>query len=195
MAKKEDILLAAQENFARSGYAGTTMKMVAEQAGVASGLVFHYFDSKENLFMMAGSELIDTMLEVIRQAIADAPDGCEALGAFVQAYLEFTIDNARTFPTLLRCSPFSDDNPDLDRKKIGAKFREIIDIIESILRRGILDGSIVELPVAQTAFLIYGSILGAVRTKFLAPYDVPGLYGEARRMIVRSVRNPECDAR
>jgi len=195
MAKKEDILLAAQENFARSGYAGTTMKMVAEQAGVASGLVFHYFDSKENLFMLAGSELINTMLEVIRGAIADAPDGCEALGAFVQAYLAFTIDNARTFPTLLRCSPFSDDNPDLDRKKIGAKFREIIDIIEAILRRGIMDGSIVDVPVSQTAFLIYGSILGAVRTKFLAPYDVPGLYDEARRMIVRSVRNPEQAAR
>jgi len=191
MSKKDDILLAAQENFARFGYAGTTMKAVAEQAGVASGLVFHYFESKENLFMVAGSELIDTMLAEIRETITDAPSGCEALGTFVQAYLQFTIDNEKTFPTIIRCSPFSDDNPDLDRKKIGAKFRQIIDIIEETLERGINDGSIAALPVTQTAFLVYGLILGAVRTRFLTPYDVPGLFAEARNFIMRSVCAPE----
>jgi len=191
MSKKDDILLAAQENFARFGYAGTTMKAVAEQAGVASGLVFHYFESKENLFMVAGSELIDTMLADIREAITDAPSGCEALGTFVQAYLQFTIDNEKTFPTIIRCSPFSDDNPDLDRKKIGAKFRQIIDIIEETLERGIKDGSIAALPVTQTAFLVYGLILGAVRTRFLTPYDVPGLFAQARDFIMRSVCAPE----
>ncbi|MEF2229517.1 MAG: TetR/AcrR family transcriptional regulator [Pseudodesulfovibrio sp.] len=190
MSKKEDILLAAQENFARYGYAGTTMKAVAEQAGVASGLVFHYFDSKENLFMVAGSELIDAMIIHVREAIADEPSGCEALGAFVQAYLEFTIDNEKTFPTIIRCSPFSDDNPDLDRHKIGAKFRQIIDIIEETIERGIRDLSIADRPVTQTAFLVYGLILGAVRTRFLTPYKVPGLYAEARTFIMRSVCSP-----
>ena len=149
MSKKEKILIAAQELFARCGYAGTTMKMVAEQAGVASGLVFHYFDNKETLFMSAGSELIDTMIGVLRDKLADSHNGCEALGTFVKAYLEFTIENEKTFPTIIRCSPFSDDNPDLDRQKIGAKFRELIDMVEEILRQGIEDGSIVDLPVTQ----------------------------------------------
>lgn len=188
MTKKEGILLAAQELFARCGYAGTTMKMVAEQAGVASGLVFHYYDSKENLFMEAGAELIDTMVGVLRKAIEPAGDGCEAMGIFVKAYLDFTIDNVKTFPTLIRCSPFSDDNPDLDRKKIAAKFRRLIDLIEEILHRGIEDGSIRPLPVNQAAFMVYGVIVGAVRTRFLTPYDIPGLYSEAGEFIIRSVR-------
>lgn len=190
MSKKDKILVAAQELFAKSGYAGTTMKMVAEEAEVASGLVFHYFENKENLFMAAGSELIDTMILYLRDKIADAANGCEALGAFVEAYLDFTIVNEKTFPTLIRCSPFSDDNPDLDRKKIGAKFRELIDMVEDILRRGIEDGSIVDLPVTQTAFMVYANIVGAVRTRFLAPYDIPGLYDEARDFILRSVHAP-----
>ena len=190
MSKKDKILVAAQELFAKSGYAGTTMKMVAEEAEVASGLVFHYFDNKENLFMAAGSELIDTMILYLRDRIADSANGCEALGAFVEAYLEFTIVNEKTFPTLIRCSPFSDDNPDLDRKKIGAKFRELIDMVEEILLRGIEDGSIVDLPVTQTAFMVYANIVGAVRTRFLAPYEIPGLYDEARDFILRSVQRP-----
>lgn len=191
MSKKEKILIAAQELFARCGYAGTTMKMVAEQAGVASGLVFHYFDNKENLFMAAGSELIDTMTMVLRDKIADSRNGCEALGIFVKAYLRFTIDNEKTFPTIIRCSPFSDDNPELDRQKIGAKFKEIIDMVEEILRQGIEDGSIVDLPVTQTAFMVYANIVGAVRTRFLTPYDVTGLYEEACDFIMRSVCTPK----
>eukprot|EP00831_Metopus_contortus_P073541 TRINITY_DN67093_c0_g1_i1.p1 TRINITY_DN67093_c0_g1~~TRINITY_DN67093_c0_g1_i1.p1 ORF type:complete len:192 (+),score=29.13 TRINITY_DN67093_c0_g1_i1:141-716(+) len=187
MSKKERILLAAQEIFARCGYAGTTMKMVAEQAGVASGLVFHYYESKENLFMVAGAELIDTMIIVLRDKTGEARNGCESLGVFVKAYLDFTVENISTFPTIIRCSPFSDDNPDLDRKKIAAKFRELIDMIEECLVRGIEDGSILDLPVTQTAFMVYANIVGAVRTRFLTPYEIPGLYEEAREFIVRSV--------
>lgn len=190
MSKKERILLAAQEIFARSGYAGTTMKMVAEKAGVASGLVFHYYVSKENLFMVAGAELIDTMLTVLREKTEGAPDGCEALGTFVKAYLDFTIENEKTFPTVIRCSPFSDDNPHLDRHKVAAKFRELIDLIEEILERGIRDGSINERPVEQTAFMVYANIVGAVRTRFLTPYRIPGLYEEAREFVLRSVCAP-----
>lgn len=191
MSKKEMILVAAQELFARYGYAGTTMKMVAQHAGVASGLVFHYFDSKENLFMVAGSELIDTMIVVLRDKIASSANGCDALGIFVKAYLDFTIENEKTFPTIIRCSPFSDDNPDLDRQKIGAKFKELIDMVEEILMRGIKDGSVVDLPVTQTAFMVYANIVGAVRTRFLTPYEIPGLYDEACNFIMRSVCTPK----
>lgn len=187
MSKKDMILVAAQELFAKCGYAGTTMKMVAEQAGVASGLVFHYFDSKENLFMAAGSELIDTMIIVLREKTEGCETGSQELSAFVEAYLEFTIENEKTFPTIIRCSPFSDDNPDLDRKKIGAKFKELIDMVEDILNRGIADGSVRKLPVEQTAFMVYANIVGAVRTRFLTPFKISGLYEEARDYILRSV--------
>ncbi|WP_229592984.1 TetR/AcrR family transcriptional regulator [Pseudodesulfovibrio sediminis] len=191
MTKKEKILASAQEIFARCGYAGTTMKMVAEKAGVASGLVFHYFESKENLFMVAGSELIDAMIGVLRDKTADCANGCEALGVFVKTYLDYTIQNEKTFPTVIRCSPFSDDNPDLDREKIGAKFRELIDLIEEYIQRGVGDGSIRALPISQTAFMVYGTIVGAVRTRFLAPYEIPGLYEEACDFVMRSVCAPE----
>lgn len=140
--------------------------------------------------MSAGSDLIDTMILVLRDKVVDSSNGCEALGVFVKAYLEFTSDNEKTFPTVIRCSPFSDDNPDLDRQKIGAKFRELIDIIEEILNQGIEDGSIVDLPVTQTAFMVYANIVGAVRTRFLTPYEIPGLFDEACEFIMRSVRTP-----
>ncbi len=65
-SRRDEILAAAQTLFAEYGYAGTTMRMIAEQAGVAFGLVSHYFGNKEKLFLVAGQEMIDAMLAVIR---------------------------------------------------------------------------------------------------------------------------------
>jgi TetR/AcrR family transcriptional regulator len=44
------ILNAAARNFARRGYAGTSMADVAEAAGVSKATVFHHFRSKRGLY-------------------------------------------------------------------------------------------------------------------------------------------------
>lgn len=46
---RERIIDAAQALFAVNGYAATPTKAVADAAGVASGLVFYYFPSKQQL--------------------------------------------------------------------------------------------------------------------------------------------------
>ena len=187
MPKKKAILLAAQETFGEHGYAGTTMKMVAERADVGFGLVAHYFQNKENLFMTAGFEMINTMLETIAPDLDTAKTGLDAVSTFVKSYLQFTLNNRKTFAILIRCSPFSDDNPTLDRKRIAAKFKELIQTIQKAIQRGIDDTSIIELPAEETAFMIYANIVGAVRTVFLTPYELPGLYGETHNFIIRSI--------
>jgi AcrR family transcriptional regulator len=186
--KRDEILAAAQALFAEYGYAGTTMRMIAERAGVAFGLVSHYFGNKEKLFLVAGHEMIDAMLLGIRRDMESAENGLQAVEIFVNSYLSYTLANRATFPTLIRCSPFSDDNPHLDRHKIGAKFEELIREIEVNLERGIADGTIVQVPVKDCALMIYAAMVGAVRTVFLSPFGEPELYEETRRFILRSLR-------
>jgi len=188
MSKRDEILAAAQALFAEYGYAGTTMRMISERAGVAFGLVSHYFGSKEKLFLVAGHEMIDAMLALIRRDMEAAENGLQAVDIFVTSYLSYTLVNRATFPTLIRCSPFSDDNPHLDRQKIGVKFEELIKEIEVNLERGIVDGTIAPAPVSDCALMIYATIVGAVRTVFLSPFGDPALFDEARRFIIRAVR-------
>lgn len=187
-SRRDEILAAAQTLFAEYGYAGTTMRMIAERAGVAFGLVSHYFGNKEKLFLVAGQEMIDAMLAVIRKDMEGAENGLSAVDIFVSSYLSYTLANRATFPTLIRCSPFSDDNPHLDRQKIGEKFEELIAEIEKNLERGMADGTIVPVPVRSCALMIYAAMLGAVRTVFLSPFGDPGLFEETRRFILRSLR-------
>lgn len=187
MTKKEKILQAAQEQFGEHGYTATTLKMIADHAGVASGLVSHYYGNKDNLFLESGGALIDQMLKVLTAKAAQGKNGLDALAIFVQAYFDFTTANRTTFPTLLRSSPFSDEYPNLDRTHIAEKFKRLIIQIEEYLRQGIEDGSIRDVPLSATPFLIYGHIVGAVRTKFLTPFEVQNLFREACQFIVRSV--------
>jgi AcrR family transcriptional regulator len=188
VSKRDEILASAQALFAEYGYAGTTMRMIAERAGVAFGLVSHYFGNKEKLFLVAGHEMIDAMLLGIRRDMETAKNGLQAVDIFVNSYLSYTLANRATFPTLIRCSPFSDDNPHLDRQKIGVKFEELIREIEVNLERGIADGTIVQVPVKDCALMIYAAMVGAVRTVFLSPFGEPGLFEETRRFIQRSLR-------
>ena len=189
--KKERILRAAQAMFGRHGFANTTMKMIAEEAGVAFGLVAHHFGGKENLFITAGFDMIGRLLARVREAAAEAESGYDALTLFVRAYLQFTLDNPETFPVLIRCSPFGELGGDDHKELVAEKFDLIFDEIASHLKRGMDDGSIRHLPVRKTALLLYGNILTAVRTHFITPYKFAGLYEETLRYVQHAVVNPE----
>ncbi len=186
--KKEAILYAAQETFGRYGYAGTTVKMISERAGVAFGLVSHYFGSKEELFLTAGISMVDSLMEHLNEEISETTSGIDAVSTFMKSYLHYTLKHRNTFPILLRCSPFSDVQIDMDRTKITIKFQQLLNIIRECVDRGIEDGSIRNLSIDDTTTIIYSNIVGTVRTRFLSPYDLPNLYEETAEFVTRSIR-------
>jgi len=188
MTRKDLILQAAQAVFGKHGYSATTMKMIAQEAGVAFGLVAHYFGNKENLFITAGFAMVDDLLDYLRQQTLGAGSGLDGLRLFVEGYLAFTLTRRNTFPILIRCSPFSDVELPAERERIAAKFMEIIRSIRSFVRQGQADGSIsASLPLEETAFLVYANIVCTVRTTMITPYEVPGLYAETVRYVVRAL--------
>jgi AcrR family transcriptional regulator len=64
------ILDAARSAFAEKGFAGTTIRGVAAQAGVDASLVHHYFGTKDDLFLAAMELPFDP-----RRAMAPAVSG------------------------------------------------------------------------------------------------------------------------
>jgi AcrR family transcriptional regulator len=59
---REKIMEAATELFAQQGFHGTSISAIAKAAGVSKGLMYNYFDSKENLLdaiLLKGFEDID----------------------------------------------------------------------------------------------------------------------------------------
>ena len=48
--RREDILQASLHLFATKGFHGTSMRDIAREANITEGLIYHYFESKRDLF-------------------------------------------------------------------------------------------------------------------------------------------------
>ena len=66
--KKDDIEQAAMELFARRGFAGTTIKEIAAQAGVTEGALYRHYSSKEEM----ASSLFERELGLIQERLAES---------------------------------------------------------------------------------------------------------------------------
>lgn len=82
------ILSAARDLFGRLGYRATTLRAVADAAGVNQSLIRHFFGSKQELFI-AALQFPAEPLQQIRDVLADAPRerlGERVVEVFVRAW-------------------------------------------------------------------------------------------------------------
>jgi len=64
--RRERILLGALELFALNGLAGTKIGDIAKHTEMSNGLVYHYFSSKEEIFVELIRTALDKMIEACR---------------------------------------------------------------------------------------------------------------------------------
>jgi len=97
--KRRMILDAAITVFARQGFHHCRVSDVADEAGVAYGLVYHYFDSKEEIL----NELFLERWQIMLDAIAEI-DARQELPARDKLYLvaSFIIDSYSNQPDLMK---------------------------------------------------------------------------------------------
>lgn len=72
--RRENIRDSAIALFASEGYEGTTIKKIAEAAGVSFGNVFTYFEDKQQLFFASVVEPLEAFSEQILDFNPDAAD-------------------------------------------------------------------------------------------------------------------------
>ena len=96
--KRRVILDAAVRVFARQGFHTSRVADIADEAGVAYGLVYHYFSSKEEILDTLFQERWDLMLAAISEADAEQAEP----RAKLQAIADFIIDSYRYDPDLMK---------------------------------------------------------------------------------------------
>jgi len=96
--KRRVILDAAVRVFARQGFHTCRVSDIADEAGVAYGLVYHYFSSKDEILDTLFLERWDVMLGAIAEADASRRAGREKLYAIAS----FIVDSYRHDPELMK---------------------------------------------------------------------------------------------
>lgn len=97
--KRRVILDAAVRVFARRGFHSCRVSEIAEEAGVAYGLVYHYFRSKEEILNTLFSERWQLMLDAI--VAIDVRSGLTAREK-LELVASFIIDSYRHEPALMQ---------------------------------------------------------------------------------------------
>jgi TetR/AcrR family transcriptional regulator, fatty acid metabolism regulator protein len=96
--KRRVILDAAMRVFARQGFHTCRVSDIADEAGVAYGLVYHYFSSKDEILDTLFLERWDLML----QAIVEADNSHSAPRAKLGAIAGFILESYRHDPNLMK---------------------------------------------------------------------------------------------
>jgi TetR/AcrR family fatty acid metabolism transcriptional regulator len=96
--KRRLILDAAVKVFAHQGFHACRVSDIADEAGVAYGLVYHYFASKDEVLDTLFLERWNVMLDTIREVDAQAIPVREKLGAIAS----FIVDSYRHDPDLMK---------------------------------------------------------------------------------------------
>jgi TetR/AcrR family transcriptional regulator, fatty acid metabolism regulator protein len=96
--KRRQILDAAVRVFARQGFHSTRVSDIADEAGVAYGLVYHYFSSKEEVL----NELFSERWSLLLAAIEEADGSGAAPRAKLEAVAGFIVESYRHDPELMK---------------------------------------------------------------------------------------------
>ncbi len=96
--KRRQILDAAIKVFARQGFHSTRVSDIADEAGVAYGLVYHYFSSKEEVL----NELFTERWSLLLAAIDEADNAGQTPREKLENVAGFIIESYRHDPELMK---------------------------------------------------------------------------------------------
>ena len=92
--RREEILVAAFDEFAEHGLHGTSTDVIARKAGVSQPYLFRLFGTKKELYLESVRRCLRETLELFREASA-GKTGEEALDAMGRAYVGLLEDRRR----------------------------------------------------------------------------------------------------
>jgi AcrR family transcriptional regulator len=89
---KHRIRAVASELFFEQGYSATSMRQIADGAGVRVGSVYNHFANKEDLLFRIAYETMEEMIEGAVEAVGDTADDASRLRAFIRFHTEYCVE-------------------------------------------------------------------------------------------------------
>ena len=97
MARRRQLLDAAQEVFVAQGFHAAAMDDIADRAGVSKPVLYQHFPGKRELYLALLEQQVDELTERVRQAMAATEDNRARVDAAVGAYFDFIDADGEAF--------------------------------------------------------------------------------------------------
>lgn len=160
--RKEQIRRAALMQFASKGFYAARIKDIADTADMAQGLMYHYYPSKEAIFIDLVEDALDKLNEACRStAKLDVPSDEKIRRMLAEIFK--TIEGSERFRQTCCLIAQSENSvllPDQARRKLEEKREMPYRSMAGIMEQGQAEGSIAEGDPHDLAVLFWTSING-----------------------------------
>jgi len=159
--RRAQLTRAAYKVVGQKGYYDFTIRDIAREAGLSTGLVHYYFKNKEDLLLNLLKEINRNMLIVLNRAISASDDPKEKLNIFMNQAFNLVRDEKDYFYIVIDF--WTQVNKNDRMKRANTKlFKSYRDEISKILREGIEKGVFMKMDVDYTSAVIISIIQGMI---------------------------------
>ena len=172
---REDIMRATYHVLCERGYAGLTMRAIAEEAGTSKSLIHYHFDTKEELLLAFLERFLDRLDRFLEEIESETDDHEARLLAFVERFVVQPEDADRqAFWRALLELRLQAAHQEAFREQLAANNEAIREALATIIAEGVEDGTFRAVDPEQTAGLVLDALEGArTRQATLDSEDAP----------------------
>lgn len=165
---RRKILRAARERFARDGFRATTNRLIAEDVGITSSALYHYFESKGELYAAVYCDIVDSVYTSFEQAAGERTSLLEQFAAVLRRACELQMSDPSITGFIVAVALETQRHPDLAAllaPQRGRHSRFFTGLVDAAAARGELAPDV---DVRALADLLGSVLLGLSRTSATA---------------------------
>jgi len=157
LARRAEILKAAEKLFAERGFHGTTMLDLANLSEFSVGTLYNFFKTKEEVYYTLLMEKLDFFQLRLDAEVNQHPAGLAQILALIEATIKFFQENQSFFRIFIQeRSAFELQVGAAARKELREKYLAYIDFVAHVMAKAIKKGDIQEFNPLEVAYSLVG---------------------------------------
>ncbi|MEW9699885.1 TetR/AcrR family transcriptional regulator [Paenibacillus sp. SI8] len=171
--------------FARKGVAATNIKEIAKNANVSLGLIYHYYKSKDELYLSLANEAMDKSQSVLESFIHMNISAKDKIARFADTFLYAVHKEDGIYYFILISQLYETDNEEENKKLLDRK-KQAIENLAIIVKEGQETGEFVKGDPFQLAAMYISATQGLASFKLMfgEQFEIPD-----REMLTRILLN------
>jgi AcrR family transcriptional regulator len=168
------IKTAGLELFARKGLAGTNIKEIAETAQISLGLMYHYYSSKDELYLTLANEAMDMSIALLSSLKKQRTGAKEKVEGFIQGFLTGVQKYPEICYFIIIGQQFETKDPSRNEVLNTRKLKSM-ELLAGIIKTGQQEGIFIKGDPLQLAVMLIAATQGlaAFRMTFGSEFTIP----------------------
>lgn len=151
--RRQKILVAAEEVFARDGYRASTVRDIADRAGILSGSLYYHFESKEAIALAIIGPHLEHVIRRQAQVLTGVVEPADAIRRLIEENMATIWERPAVIAIMHNDWPYLRKLPDF--AAVVVLYEAVATPWLEVIRRGVDDGVFLE---GHDEALIYRSI-------------------------------------